>query len=79
MRAACRKFLDDSQKPKGKRHWIGPHIINNLGELRALFGIHVARLACAYDLVVEKELSSILPPIPEDYSGKGKVKKAKTS
>ncbi len=79
MRAACRKFLDDIQKPKGRRHWMGHHIINNLGELRALFGIHVARLACAYDLEVEKELSSILPPVPEDDVKKGKLKKTKNT
>jgi hypothetical protein len=66
MRSACRRFLDDIQKPRGRRHWLGSDFIKSLGELRALFGIHVARLACAYDLAVEKELASILPPEPDD-------------
>jgi hypothetical protein len=66
MRAACRRFLDVNQKPRDRRHWLGPEFISSLGELRALFGIHVARLACAYDLAVEKELASILPPEPDD-------------
>jgi len=77
MRSACRKFLDDNQKRVGRRHWLGPHFINSLGELRALFGIHVARLACAYDLEVESELESILPPEPEDDIKKTKAKKTK--
>ena len=66
MRSACRRFLDEIQKPRGRRHRLGPHFINSLGELRALFGVHVARLACAYDLAVEKDLASILPPEPDD-------------
>jgi len=77
MRSACRKFLDDTQKPRGRRHWLGPHFINSLGELRALFGIHVARLACAYDLEVENELASILPPEPDVDMKKAKAKKTK--
>ena len=75
MRSACRKFLDDIQKPRGRRHWIGPEILNSLGELRALFGIHVARLACAYDLEVGNELISILPPEPEVDIKKSKRRK----
>ncbi len=73
MRAACRKFFDDFQKLPDRRYLLGPHFINSLAELRTLFGIHVARLACAYDLEVENELASILPPVPEDD-----IKKTKT-
>ena len=75
MRSACRKFLDDTQKKRSRRHWIGPPFINSLGELRALFGIHVARLACAYDLEVGNELISILPPEPEVDIKKSKRRK----
>jgi hypothetical protein len=77
MRAACRKFLDKVQRPSRKRYWLGPDFIDALGELRALFGIHVARLACAYDLEVEKDLASILPPEPEVDEPKRRKTKAK--
>jgi hypothetical protein len=70
MRATCRKFLDKVQRPPRKRYWLEPEFIDALGELRALFGIHVARLACAYDLELEKDLTSILPPEPEQYETK---------
>ncbi len=35
------------------------------GELRALFGIHIARIACAHDLEVNAPLKDILPPEPD--------------
>lgn len=38
---------------------------STLGGLRALFGIHIARIACAYDLEVDAHLEGILPPKPE--------------
>ena len=68
MRAACRKFLDDTQKAKNrsKDYHISLSLLNSLAEFRTLCGIHVARLACAYDLELDDELSSILPPEPED-------------
>jgi hypothetical protein len=62
MRAACRRFLDQVQRRQAGRYSLGPDFIRCLGELRALFGVHVARLACAYDLEVKEELASILPP-----------------
>jgi hypothetical protein len=66
MRAACRMFLDENQSP---RSGYGPpyeaQLHSTLGELRALFGIHIARLACAYDLDVDAHLEGILPPEAE--------------
>ena len=38
---------------------------STLGELRALFGIHIARIACAYGLEVDSHLVGILPPEPD--------------
>ena len=65
MGAACRRFLDENQSP---RSGYGPpyeaQLHSTLGELRARFGIHVARIACAYDLDVEARLESMLPPEP---------------
>jgi len=66
MHAACRKFLEENQSP---RSGYGPpyeaQLHSTLGELRALFGIHIARIACAYDLEVDGHLEGILPPEPK--------------
>ena len=61
MRAACRKFLDDTQKPKRQMYTLEPLLLTCLGELRAIFGLHVGRIAYVYDLEIEAELASILP------------------
>ncbi|GAF68269.1 unnamed protein product [marine sediment metagenome] len=54
-------------------------IITHLGELRALFGLHLAKIACAYDLALDVNLQTILPPEPDepnpDESKKSKRKK----
>jgi len=66
MHAACRVFLDENQSP---RSGYGPpyeaQLHSTLGELRALFGIHIARIACAYGLQVDARLEGILPPGPD--------------
>jgi hypothetical protein len=66
MHAACRVFLEENQSP---RSGYGPpyeaQLHSTLGELRGLFGIHIARLACAYDLEVDTHLEGILPPEPD--------------
>lgn len=63
MRASCRKYLTETQDgPRRMHHWrMEGHIWQALGELRAIFGIHIARIACAYDLEVEEQLEPILP------------------
>jgi len=68
MRATCRKFLTEVQDdPRHAHHWRWEGLIwTALGELRAICGLHVARIACAYDLEVEPQLRAILPPEPED-------------
>ncbi len=66
MHTACRHFLEENQSP---RSGYGPpyeaQLHSTLGELRALFGIHIARIACAYDLQVDPRLEGILPPEPD--------------
>ena len=66
VQAACRMFLDENQSP---RSGYGPpyeaQLHSTLGELRALFGIHIARIACAYGLEVDSHLEGILPPEPD--------------
>jgi hypothetical protein len=74
MRAACRKFLDHVQErsPELVRHgwhhghWASWDFNAALGELRGVFGIHVAQIAALYRLDVEQGLSSILPSVDED-------------
>jgi hypothetical protein len=66
MHAICRRFLEENQSP---RSGYGPpyeaQLHSTLGELRALFGIHIARIACAYDLEIASQLVGILPPEPD--------------
>ena len=64
MRASCRKFLTETQgDPRRLQHWrMEGHIWQAPGELRAICGLHIARIACAYDLDLEEQLEPILPP-----------------
>jgi hypothetical protein len=66
MQAACRKFLDENQSPSAGYGWpYEAQLYCTLGELRGLLGIHIARIAFAYDLEVDACLGDILPPEPE--------------
>ncbi len=75
LRAACRKFLDVVQNDDGRivrhgfsqGHWASWVFNGALGELRGVFGVHVAILATKYGINVEKELAAILPG--EDEGG----------
>ena len=45
MQAACRKFLDENQSPSaGYGRPYDAQLYCTLGELLALFGIHIARI-----------------------------------
>jgi hypothetical protein len=71
MQAACRKFLDENQSPSAGYGWpYEAQLYCTLGELRALLGVHIARIACAYDLEVDACLGDILPPEPESEPNK---------
>ncbi|MGH9439849.1 MAG: DUF6650 family protein [Terriglobia bacterium] len=69
MRAACRKFMDSVQAEDGRiiqygashGHYASWIFISALGELRGVFGVHVAALAAGYGLDVERELAAIVP------------------
>ncbi len=72
LRTACRKFLDTvGAKPDiitfgaHRGHWASWEFNGALGELRGVFGIHIARLAAAHGLDVEDELASILPEVAD--------------
>jgi len=42
-------------------HWGNKDFLAALGELRGVFGIHVAILATKFDIPIEEDLRSILP------------------
>lgn len=67
MRAACRKFLDDDPWHGSPRGYASRHMLETaLGELRGVFGIHIAKLAAEYGLDVEDDLAVILPEADDD-------------
>lgn len=73
LRAGCRKFLNTV----GARsdivvfgahhgHWASWEFNGALGELRGVFGVHLARLAAGYGLDIEGALATILPATAND-------------
>lgn len=69
MRAACRKFLDEMNGPSKRIHQPyarEPFMWSALGELRGVFGLHLARLCVAYGINVEPEIASIFPAQDKD-------------
>lgn len=76
MRAACRKFLDavgrhDAIVRSGSHsgHWASWEFNGSLGELRGVFGIHLARLVASFGIDIEDGLASILPAADEEGGG----------
>lgn len=78
MRAACRKFLDEtSEKEHGRiifardslRSFPFEKFYSKLGILRGIFGVHIALIATSYGLDVEDNLASNLPNIDEYEEG----------
>lgn len=74
MRAACRKFLHTVEADDRRAIHFGAHqghyaswVFNGaVGELRGVFGVHIARLAASHGLDVEDELATILPAETDD-------------
>ena len=73
MRATCRKFLDTLQQGDiidghlycelgMAKQWV---FGSALGELRGIFGVHIAYLAAKYQVDVEEQLVTIFPPADE--------------
>lgn len=69
MRAACRRFLN-AVGPNHSGHVLGRHQSASfgaaLGELRAVFGIHLGVIAARYKLELSDELAAILPASDSD-------------
>ena len=76
MRSACRKFLDtvgweDSEiiwHATDPGHFASWTFYSTLGEMRGIFGIHLARIATRFRLDIEDDLASILPTKAESDS-----------
>ncbi len=69
MRAACRKFLDEMGPADRRRRIFHPReamMWQALGELRRIFGLHLARLCTAFGVDVEPDLASIFPTAEEE-------------
>jgi hypothetical protein len=72
MGSASRRFLDrigtdyDAMREGG--HYLSWEFLDALGQMRALFGVHLAMIAVRYDLDVRGSLRDILPPesMPDD-------------
>jgi hypothetical protein len=75
MRAACRKFLANTVDAEDHKivlfgaqqgHYASWVFNGAVGELRGVFGIHVAALAVKHGLDIEGELTAILPAVSDD-------------
>lgn len=76
MRAACRQFLATTDELRqwhgGPWPWMngtpGWMFTDALGELRAVFGIHIAQLSAKFGIDIEDDLASCLPAAADDDS-----------
>ena len=75
MRSSCRKFLNTIRaEANGKiirfaispGHYASWEFNQALGEMRGIFGIHIARIAAQYGLDIEDDLAKILPYSDDD-------------
>ena len=71
MRAACRKFLSlmyprDEPTFRWRTSFGDEGFYSALGEMRGVFGVHIAKIAASYGLDVEDDLATILPAAEEN-------------
>lgn len=75
MRAACRKFLNRVSADKDgailtygshRNHWASWIFNDALGQMRGVFGIHIAQIAAKYGLDVEDDLATLIPDQDKD-------------
>jgi hypothetical protein len=70
--AACRKFLDRAggyddagyAAVRSHGHYLSWEFLDALGQLRGVFGVHIAMIAARYDLKVLGDLRAVLPAEP---------------
>lgn len=58
---------EDYHAMRSADHYRSWDFLDALGQLRGVFGVHVAMIATRYDLDVQGDLQSILPPEPRDH------------
>lgn len=67
MAAACRQLLDlMNSGPRSMHRYYEPDMWIALGQLRGVFGIHIARLCALFEIDVDEGLASIFPGPIED-------------
>jgi hypothetical protein len=71
MRAACRKFMDETERQNRSQYPYFGNIFTALGEMRAIFGIHIAQLCVKYGIDIESDLATILPIEDNEVKKKG--------
>jgi hypothetical protein len=64
MAGACRKFLSFEQTEKDWQAF-DPRFSDALGQMRAIFGEHIAFIAAKYKIDLKDELENILP-VPDN-------------
>ncbi len=85
MRAACRKFLDTAGDGPSDLivfgvtpgHWASWRFHDAIGQMRGVFGVHVAQVAAKYGLDIEDDLASILPAAATEDDHKPRPRKPK--
>ena len=73
MRTVCRKFLNTVQGLGGHRSYFGGSammLFSAIGELRGVFGIHLAQICVRYGIDIDGELGSILPAACDEPAGR---------
>lgn len=65
MHAACDKMLEKVRHTEGLEYRLELYYACCMGEMRAIIGIHIARLAAIYDVDIPGDLSAILPGQPQ--------------
>ena len=65
MRSACRRYLDRTFKLQSKRY-MNDLLVQNLIEMRSVFGICIAKLSMMYGINIEEELADIIPLINDE-------------
>jgi len=74
LSAASRRFLDridadgrpDYDGMRSAGHYLSWKFLDALGQMRAIFGVHIALIADQYDLDIRGSLRDILPPETSD-------------
>ena len=65
MRSSCRKYLDRTYKHQ-KKGLINRTIIENLIELRSVFGLCIGKLSIMFGIDIEESLAEIIPVLDDD-------------